>query len=120
MKFNILLAGQDKTILNLLKQRLSNKGFEVFNVTSAKGALKIAKKLNIHIAVIDMTLSDTQGIELIPRLKELHPNIRVIFTTSEHSTEIETSARKEGIILYMPKPLDLRLIEKAISKGLRG
>lgn len=119
MKFHILLADKDKTTLNLLKHALCCKGRVVFTATSAKAALKIAKKKNIHIAVIDMKLSDTQGIELVPILKALHPNIRIIFTTSDHSIEIESKARTTGIILYMPKPLDLGLMESAVAKGLK-
>lgn len=87
--------------------------------TSAKAALKIAKKMNIHIAIVDMGLSDTHGIDFIQMLKALHPDIRVIFTTSDYSTEIESRARKEGIILYMPKPLDIKLIEETVAKGLK-
>jgi DNA-binding NtrC family response regulator len=120
MKFHILLADKDRTILNLLKQILCGKGCEVFNATSAKAALKIAKKMNIHLAVIDMKLSDARGTELILMLKAIHPNIRIIFTTPDHSIETETEARTMGIILYMPKPLDLELLEKAITKGLKG
>lgn len=120
MKFHILLADQDQTSLNSLQQSLCRKGQTVFTATSAKAALRIAKKKNIHIAVIDMGLSDTQGIELIPILKSLHPDIRVIFTTPEHSIEIESRARTTGIILYMPKPLDLGLMEKAVAKGLKN
>lgn len=119
-KFNILLADQDQTTLNLLKQRLRSKRCVVLNAASAKEALKIAKKKNIHLAVIDMKLSDTQGIDIIPILKAIHPNILIIFTTSDHSIETETRARTEGIILYMPKPLDLKLMEKAVAKGLKG
>ena len=119
MRFHILLADQDQTTLNSLKQRLCCKGRAVFSATSAKAALNIAKKKNFHIAVIDMKLSDTQGIELVPILKALHPDIRIIFTTSNHSIETESKVRTTGIILYMPKPLDLGLMESAVTKGLK-
>lgn len=118
-KFNILLADQDQTTLNLLNHILHNKRCVVFNATSAKAALSIAKKKNIHLAVVDLELSGNHGIELIPKLKALHPNIRVIFTSSDPSIEIETKARTAGIILFMPKPLDLGLMERAVAKGLK-
>lgn len=119
-KLNILLADKDKTILNSIKQRLNHEGWAVFNATSAKTAINIAGKINIQLAVIDMELSDTRGTELISMLKAIHPNIRIIFTTPDHSIETETEARTKGIILYMPKPLDLEMMEKAIAKGLKG
>lgn len=119
MKSHILLVDQDQTTLDSLKRRLCCKGRAVFTTTSAEAALNIAKKTNIHLAVIDMELFDTPGIELIPILKGLHPDIRVIFTTSDHSIEIESKVRKMGIVLYMPKPLDLGLMKEAVAKGLK-
>lgn len=119
-KLNILLADKDKTILNSIKQRLNHEGWAVFNATSAKTALNIAGKINIQLAVVDMKLSDAKGTELISMLKVIHPNVRIIFTTPDHSIETETEARKIGIILYMPKPLDLELLGKAVTKGLKG
>lgn len=119
MKVNILLADREQATLDSLKQRLCRKGRAVFATTSAKAALKMAKKTNIHIAVINMELSDKPGIELIPMLKRLHPDIRIIFTTSHHSIAIEAKARTSGIIMYMPKPLDLGLMERAVTKGVK-
>ena len=79
---NILLVDDDAKFLGSLAERIKLKGYEPMTVLDGKKAIEIAKKNRIHLAVVDQRLPDMEGLEVITKLKEIHPDIKTILLTA--------------------------------------
>jgi DNA-binding NtrC family response regulator len=79
---NILLIDDDMKLLGALAERIKLKGFEPFTALNGKKAIEIAMKNKIHVAVVDQRLPDMEGLAVIAKLKETHPDIKTILLTA--------------------------------------
>jgi len=112
----ILIADQNLENEDKLRIKLLNEGFRVFTVDSGRDAILYSRKRNIDIAIIDVNLNDIEGYKIIPLIKDINKNIKIIMTTSENSVSLERKCRATGIIYYAIKPLDTGLITDIVKR----
>jgi ActR/RegA family two-component response regulator len=79
---NILLIDDDEKFLRTLAERIKHKGYEPFTALDGQKAIEIAKKNKIHVAVVDQRLPDMEGLAVIAKLKETHPDIKTMLLTA--------------------------------------
>jgi DNA-binding response OmpR family regulator len=98
------------------------EGCFVIAAASWQDALLALREHGSHLRLIIMSLDlpDLSWINVIGRLREVHRELPVIVTTTVHSQAAELFAhRLVGAALYAPKPLDIRLLRRAIRGALR-
>ena len=78
----ILLVDDDEALLGSLARRCELKGFTTLTATTGGEALRIAGEEKIDIAVVDLRLPDTTGLETITRLKQIRPETATILLTA--------------------------------------
>lgn len=91
-EFNILLVDDEKKFLDSISERIRLKGFEPLLATSGKEALEIAHEKKIHAAVVDLKMPDMDGLVVIAKLKEIHPEIKTVLLTGFGDEKIEQAA----------------------------
>jgi two-component system response regulator TctD len=116
----VLIADADVEAAQGLERELTSKGYSCIKVTSGREALAAARKKRFDVAVIDMTLEDLKGYQLVPLLKDVCDGTKVIFSTSEHSERIEKTARATGIVFYAIKANNMLEILSAVSSAVRA
>jgi CheY-like chemotaxis protein len=77
---------------------------QIETVATGKGLLEMDKTRTFDLVLLNFFLPDIKGYELIPEIKKLWPESRIIAVTEYNSRELEAKVRKEGIIYYMIKP----------------
>jgi len=65
--------------------------------------------------LVDIYLPDCMGHELIPRFKEIWPDIGVVVMTGYNSRELELEVRRQGVIYYMIKPFSLEVLREILD-----
>jgi len=120
MKTNILIVDRDNNTLDKLGQVLSSDNVFVHTAASGREAVKLCRSFRIDLAIIDMGLPDILGCDLVPELKEVCPNIRVILSSEDYSLDVEAKARRSGIIYYAQKPFNMDLLRAVVMKGLEN
>ena len=79
--------------------------------------LSFLKTNSPDLIFIDLNMPVKNGFEVLKEIKQ-NDHMKdlpvIIFTTSDHSTAIETS-RELGATLYVPKPLSFNVLKKVIS-----
>ena len=116
----VLIADKDNMSAESLKRRLIGDGFRVFSVDSGRSTVSCVRKRNIDVAVVDVNLKDMEGYKIVPLIKDIKNNIKVIMTTSNNSIELESKCRETGIIYYAIKPCDdviLNVVSSVIIKS---
>ncbi len=118
----VLIVDDEASLRTALFRTLDRKGFQVITAASCKEAETISQSDKaIDLALVDLRLPDGDGIELMSRLRLLHPNIQVIILTGHASIETAVDATRKGAFHFVTKPCNLdeimTLIERAMSHG---
>ena len=88
----MLLVDDEKKFLDTISDRIRLKGFEPLLATSGEEALEIARKHEIHAAVVDLKMPDMDGLVTITKLKEIHPEIRTVLLTGFGDEKVKEAA----------------------------
>lgn len=86
----------------------------------AREALAAAKSLAPDMAIVDITLKDTYGIELIKQLKELYPKLPILVLSMHEESMYGERALRAGAKGYLTKQEASKKIIDAIRRILRG
>lgn len=103
----LILIDDDQDYLETLKRRLTDAGFK--NVTTEKnprqGALLFEKGKLFDIALIDMTMPEMDGIELLERIKTISPRTECIMVTAVNEARVAVECLNKGAYDYLVKPI---------------
>jgi len=81
-------------------------------------ALELARQHPVDAAVLDIRMSGMSGVELLGRLKEIHPTIEVVMLTAYETIETARQALRLGACDYLTKPFDLSTIRAAVANAM--
>lgn len=121
-KANILIIDDENDIRNLLSRIIRLEGYQVFQAETGRRGLKILEQEKIHAIVCDVKLPDANGVEMIPKIKELSPQSEVILLTAFGAIPDSVTAIKSGAFDYITKGDDnakiIPLLSRAVEKAL--
>jgi signal transduction histidine kinase len=103
IKSPVLVVDDDKTQLKVISNILSMEDLQPICFTNAEDALEVCSKQTIYVAIIDLYLPDINGLELLKRLKELNPDMKVIINTGYASLETAMEAVNNEAFAYITK-----------------
>jgi DNA-binding NtrC family response regulator len=114
----ILVVDDELLLRDILYESLSNYGYEVLSASDADKAIEIVEKYQPVVALVDIKLPKTDGIELTKNLKAIKPDIIIIIITGYPSFDTAVDATKFGAAEYIIKPFRLDELHKTIQKHL--
>ncbi len=117
-KNRILVVDDDLGFLAVIKRILVVKGYEVETAPLASEAIAKAKERFYHAAILDISLPDTDGTELLSTLIKIHPDIIAIMLTGYSSVQNAMQSLNRGAFAYLEKPLDPEHLLSIIEQGL--
>lgn len=117
-KESILVVDDELDFLEIIKRILRAKGYEVETAPSAGEAVSRTKERFYNVAILDISLPDTKGTELLSILLEMHPDIVAIMLTGHSSVHNAVQSLNRGAFAYLEKPLDPEHLLSVISRGL--
>lgn len=110
----LLLIDDDETFVRVLARALGARGFEVAVAHDAATALTLLRREHPRHAVLDLKLGTDNGLELIPQLLAVAPNLRILLLTGYASIATAVEAIKRGAHDYLAKPVDADAIVRAL------
>ena len=102
----LLLVDDDKPFLTRLARAMETRGFEVLMAESVAEGVAHVRRAAPSFAVVDLRLSDGNGLDVIAELSRLRPNARAIVLTGYGNFATAVSAVKLGAVDYLGKPAD--------------
>src|SRR6476659_9607956 len=115
----ILIVDDEVNIGLLLSKFLSRNGFEVKTATSGATAFEILERETFNLVLCDFRLEDTDGREILKKIKLKYPRTGVIIITGYSDIKLAVELIKMGAYDYITKPLYpdeiLNTIKKAID-----
>ena len=111
----LLLVDDDEIFLSVLSRAMSKRGFEVLSSTSITDAIEQATEAMPAMAVVDLKLENESGLDLIPHLIEINPEMNIIVLTGYSSIATAVTAIKRGAADYLSKPVTASDVARALS-----
>ncbi len=103
---DVLLIEDDEAFAFSLTEYLADKGYHLTAVSEGFKGLDEARK-GYGSILLDLGLPDVDGMQLIPRLKEIAINAPIIVLTGRDDATTAVAAMKSGAYDYITKPVDL-------------
>ncbi len=117
-KSNLLIVDDEAIVHESLGHWFRDEGYEVGTAESAHEALTRLTERRWDLALIDIKMPGTDGIELQRRLHEIDPELIVIIMTGYASVETAVQALKNGAYDYVTKPFDPDDIAHVVKNAL--
>ncbi|KHJ38307.1 transcriptional regulatory protein ZraR [Pedobacter glucosidilyticus] len=114
----ILIVDDEVNIGLLLSKFLSRNGFEIKTATSGTSAFDILSKETFNLVLCDFRLEDTDGREVLKKIKLLYPRTGVIIITGYSDIKLAVELIKMGAYDYITKPLYPDEILNTINKAI--
>jgi len=114
----LLIVDDELSVRDSLGKWFREEGYEIGTAESASEALTRMAENKWDLALLDIKMRGTDGIELQRRLHELDPDLIVIIMTGYASVETAVTALKNGAYDYVSKPLDPDEIAHLVKKAL--
>ncbi len=105
-KASILVVDDEPIVHDSLGKWFREEGYEVGTADSARDALTKLAERRWDVALVDIKMPGTDGIELQRRLHDIDPELIVIIMTGYASVETAVQALKNGAYDYVTKPFD--------------
>lgn len=120
MRQRILIVDDEETIRLSLKEGLMDLDYQVRTAANSTEALQEMGSFKPQIVFLDMRLAGKNGLELIPRIKEIDRETEVVIMTAYGDIQTAVKAIKEGAFDYINKPFDLAEIDIIIKKIMKS
>jgi two-component system, NtrC family, response regulator AlgB len=115
----LLVVDDDKNIRMTLSTFLESAGHSVQQAADAASALAtLFKEPDIALVLTDFRMAEMNGLELLERIKQQHPDTLVILMTAYATVESAVSILKAGAYDYLTKPFSLDRVRQAVERAL--
>lgn len=108
-KKKVLVVDDDKDCIQLVKDFLESRGFEIVTAVEGETGLAKAKALKPDLIILDVMMPLMDGITVLQKLKEnpVTQSIPVIMLTAKDRDEDVQKGYKHGAEYYITKPFEL-------------
>src|SRR5215468_9891472 len=93
--------------------------YEILMASDGPGAIALAQKHKIDVAVLDIRMAGMSGIEVLERLKYVDPSIEAVMMTAFETTDTMRQALRLRACDYINKPFDIATMRAAVSNAMQ-
>jgi two-component system response regulator HydG len=116
----VLLVDDESSVREVMKMALEAWGYDVRVAEDGEEALLIAEAAEPGVVLSDIIMPRLDGLTLLRRLKQSHPQIIVILFTAHPSIEDTVSAMKGGAENMLTKPINYGRLRLELERLMRA
>ncbi|MEO6024243.1 MAG: sigma-54 dependent transcriptional regulator, partial [Burkholderiales bacterium] len=116
MTLSVLIIEDEAILAKNIATYLRRLNYEVRHVEDGEAALAAIESQRPEVVILDYNLPGMDGLELVGRIRQIEPRIKVIMATGHGSEEIAVDAMKAGVYDYLTKPLVLGKLKLVLDK----
>ena len=114
----ILVADDDAGVRTVVTHALERAGFEVRATGNAATLWSWVADGEGDLVITDVIMPDENGLDLIPRIRKLRPELRVIAMSAQSTLLTAVKATERGAFEYLPKPFDIAALTGVARRAL--
>lgn len=116
----ILLVDDDRRVLRATRRILERRGYSVACAEGGRPGLALASELGdrIGLVLLDLTMPDLDGAEVLRRLRAARPSVPVVLTSGYAHEEVFDRIDPADVSGFLHKPFTPAALTDAIEAGL--
>jgi len=118
MAERILIAEDDEDLAFVLREALIRKDYEVEVAPTAGRMLDTLKAGSWDLILLDVRLPDMDGLDAIPKCRDIAPDTPIIVMTAHGTREVATEAITRGAYDFFTKPLKMTEFQVVVARAL--
>jgi two-component system, chemotaxis family, chemotaxis protein CheY len=120
MNAKILIVDDSSLARRTTRHFLESLGYVVEEATDGAQALE-RYYINRHdLVILDMVMTGMYGLEVLGKMRELNPEVRVIVATADIQQSTQDEVRNAGAAAFINKPLNRKILGELVAKVLEG
>ena len=116
---NILLVDDEEIAHQSIGDYLRDTGYRVEGAYDGMAALRVLAQEEFDLALVDVRMPGMDGLSLLERLQEEHPELSVVIVTGHGTMETAVQALRLGAADFLTKPVDLLMLDAVVEKVVR-
>jgi two-component system nitrogen regulation response regulator GlnG len=116
----ILIADDDRAIRTVLNEALGRLGHDVKTTGHAATLWRWVADGEGDLIITDVVMPDENGLDLIPRIHKIRPELRIIVMSAQNTLLTAVKANERGAFEYLPKPFDLKELINVVERALKA
>lgn len=116
--YSILIADDDRTSRDALREILLPEGFQTHVAASGEEAIDIVMGMPIHLLVLDMHMPTLSGLDTLRVVRQVHAKIPAILVTGDPNESVVRAAIQAQFFSVIPKPVSRHLLLYTLLKAL--
>jgi len=120
MNAKVLIVDDSSLARRSMRKLLEDQGYTVEEASDGTQALE-RYYINRHdLVFLDMVMNGMYGLDVLAKLKELNPDVRVIVATADIQTSTRDQAKAAGATAFVNKPLKREETLHIVESVLKG
>lgn len=116
-EMTVLVADDDSAIRTVVSQALSRNDYTVRATSNAATLWSWVSNGEGDLVITDVVLPDENGLDLVPRIRKIRPDLRVVVMSAQNTLLTAVKATQRGAFEYLPKPFDLNELVSVVKKA---
>ncbi len=114
----VMVVDDEKLIRWSITKHLGKSGMQVVTVESAEDCLRVLETHRPDVLLLDVRLPGMSGLEVLPRVRQVLPDLAVIMLTAHGTIDMAVAAIKHGAFDFLTKPFDLEVLASTVERAL--
>jgi len=120
LPMNILIVDDESTIRETCASVAQQTGMKAVAVATAEEALDVLEHSAVDILLTDLKLPQTNGVELLKLVHDLHPEVAVVVLTQYGTIESAVEVTRLGAVDYVTKPFRIEELRSRLERVARA
>ncbi|GMV13777.1 MAG: hypothetical protein AMXMBFR56_20010 [Polyangiaceae bacterium] len=118
----VLVVDDEPAIRNVSRRLLEQSGFRVLTAEDGRSGLATlrAERARIEVVILDLTMGDLSGVEVLRELEQIAPGLPVVLASGYSADDVAAELRERPRVVFLPKPFTLEALLDAIEAVRRG
>jgi len=120
MNSRILIVDDSALARRTTRAALEEKGYTVEEASDGAQAIERYFLHKHDLVVLDMVMNGMYGLEVLGKMRELNPDVRVIVATADIQQSTRDQAREAGAAAFINKPINRAALVELVGRVLQG
>lgn len=116
--YTVLVVEDNQDIVVSLQDLLTHDGYAVHTADTCAGALAQLRAHHFNAVLLDVTLPDGDGLEVLATIQQLDPHLPVIIVTATTATEKTVGSLTLGAFAYLTKPYHREELRQTLRRAI--
>jgi CheY-like chemotaxis protein len=119
-KAKILVVDDSSLARRTTRVALEEMGHTVEEAADGTQALERYFLHRHDLVILDMVMNGMYGLEVLAKMRELNPDVRVLVATADIQESTQQQTRDAGAAAFINKPLNRKVLAETVTRILDG